>query len=602
MIGSICDVPKVLEVMRIVNIVISIIRIAVPIILILSVMIKFVRVITSPDKEEMPKMIKVVTKSVIAAVIVFLIPTFVSVIVGIVAPNSDYKQCLEVKSLEDIRQIYVTQEEKLVTKAEESNDIYDYSTAYSNLVNIKDATKRQEFISRLDSVKEKIDELNKKSSGTYTTGYGSEIEKTDQIKTACGYILNEDTVRVQLRTCTDSHQYKNPDEALPGGSVFRNNNYYAKETIPFKKYRMGLFFGEIPPNYSTDNLLQTFAIMYTNVILRSLVPRQIRRGEANKVLPTLDYVAGSCTQNYKEYIYRERYESGKYKDKIDSVMDATRYFILVNSKGELIDVRYNTSSGILDVMKRAAREGKDILGMVEALKSGHKLSGFYKDAHVYDCRNTIAGSSSNVDPDDADPSNINSNIIYLGDSRTIAYDSIKSYLGFDDNKEFIYAKVSTGYDDYFRSQMSSAQSKINSNKDKTFAVTVNYGVNAKSAYKSFCDYYDSFLKKIDKKNPFIIISVNPIDESSVTYYKDSNTNSNVDKFNNYMKDTCINQLRTNNPGYKIYYCDVNKSLSINEWVSRKYISSRDGIHYTKAGSKYIYDYTKKCVAIYEKSR
>lgn len=361
---------------------------------------------------------------------------------------------------------------------------------------------------------------------------------------------------------------------------------------------MGLFFGEISPDYSTDNFLQTFAVMYTNVILKSLVPRQIRRGEGNQVLPVLNYVAGSCTQNYRENLYRSRYESGKFKEKIDSVMEATRYFILVNSKGELIDVRYNTRSGILDVMKKAAREGKDILGMVEALKSGQDQSGYYKDAHLYDCRNTIEGAKSSADIDNIDIKNLDINIIHLGDSRIQAYNSIKDYLGFDENKKTIYARYSTGYDGFFKSQMNNAKNQINSNKEKSFVVTVNYGVNAKGAYKSFCDYYDNFIKNIDNKNSFYIVSVNPFDENNVAYYKDENKNSKVEVFNNYMKSSCINQIKKNNPNSKVYYCDVYGSLPISKWVNNKYISD-DGIHYTKEGSKYIYEYTKKCIASHQ---
>ena len=65
-----------------------------------------------------------------------------------------------------------------------------------------------------------------------------------------------------------------------------------------------------------------------------------------------------------------------------------------------------------------------------------------------------------------------------------------------------------------------------------------------------------------------------------------------------MRNTCINQLRTNHPQTNIQYCDVYGSLPISEWQSRNYITG-DGIHYTKEGSKYIYEYTKKCVAFYE---
>ena len=145
MIGNICDMPKVLEIMRIVGITISIIRIAVPIILILSIMIKLVRVVMSNKDDELSKMGKVIVRNIIAAVLVFLMPVFVRVIVDIVDPNNEYEKCLQVSSLEDIRKIYNDQEEDLVKKAEESENIYDYSNAYSNLTNIKDSNKRKEL-------------------------------------------------------------------------------------------------------------------------------------------------------------------------------------------------------------------------------------------------------------------------------------------------------------------------------------------------------------------------------------------------------------------------------------------------------------------------
>ncbi len=594
MIGNICELPTVLRVMRIVNIIIIIIRVVIPIILIISVMIDLVRAINS---SELNKISKPIINKLLAAILIFLVPVFVKLIANITLANSEYQSCLGEISLETINNAYIKQAILLVEKAEESNNIYDYSNAMSYLINIDDKEKKKEFEERLAKVKSIIDEQNKKPS-VATTGYGSDIPITDEITTACGYVLNDETVKVHLSTCTNEHQYKNPSQALPGGAVYSGGNYHAKENIPFAKYRMGLFFGEIPPTYSTDNFLETFAVMYTNVILRSLVPRQIRRGEGNQVLPVLEYIAGSCTQNYRENLYRSRYESGQYKEKIDSIMAATKYFILVNSNGKLIDVRYNTRSGILDVMKKAAREGKDILGMIEALKSGHDLAHYYKDANLYDCRNILSDAKVEEKGSDLVTEKIDVNIIHLGDSRIQAYKSIKNYLGIDDKKETIYARFSTGYDDYFKSQMQSAKSKLNREKEKTFAITVNYGVNAKRAYTSFCNYYDKFIKNMDKKHSFYIISVNPFDEDSVKSYKSDNTNAKVELFNNYMKNTCIKQIKDNSPNAKIYYCDVYGSIPIETWVKNKYIKD-DGIHYTKEGSKYIYEYTKRCIASHQ---
>lgn len=599
MIASICSEPKVLEIMRVVNLFINIIKVAVPIILIIVTMLKFLDAVKSNDSDALQKASKKAITNGIAAVIIFLIPTIVTLIVRLTFPNKDYKNCFEIKTHEEIDIIFLDKEEELVNIAETTTSLTDYSNAVVYLQNVKDKDKKAEFDERLKFVKDMIDERNRKASKTVveTTGYGSQIKPSDEIRTACGYVFNEDTVQVRLRTCTDQFQYKDPDDALPGGAVFNGETYYAIKTIPFSKYKMGLFFGEIPPDYSTDNLLQIFAVMYKSVIFSSLVPRQVRRGEANIVLPELNYVAGSCTQNYKENLYRERYESGKYKEKIDQIMEATKYFILANEDGTITEARYNVDSGILDVMKKAAREGKDILGMLEAMKSGTYLAGYYKNASVYDCRNLIEGQVVEGATDE-DIKNLNVNIIHLGDSRVQAYTGIKDYLEFNNSKESIYARFSTGYDDYFKSQMSSAKSELSRNKDRTYAITVNYGVNAKRAYKSFCDYYDRFVQGMDKKHQFYIVSVNPFDESKVTAYKDDNTNAKVEAFNNYMKDTCIPQIKRNSPNAQVFYCDTYGSISLEEWAKRKYIKE-DGIHYTKEGSKYIYNYTKKCIASHQ---
>ena len=103
---------------------------------------------------------------------------------------------------------------------------------------------------------------------------------------------------------------------------------------------------------------------------------------------------------------------------------------------------------------------------------------------------------------------------------------------------------------------------------------------------------------MDKKHQFYIVSVNPFDESKVTAYKDDNTNAKVETFNNYMKDTCIAQIKRNSPNAQVFYCDTYGSISLEEWAKRKYIKE-DGIHYTKEGSKYIYNYTKKCIASHQ---
>lgn len=145
--------------------------------------------------------------------------------------------------------------------------------------------------------------------------------------------------------------------------------------------------------------------------------------------------------------------------------------------------------------------------------------------------------------------------------------------------------------------MNSAKELINSNLNKTYAITVNYGVNATSSMAKFCDYYIDFVKSMNKKNKFIILSVNPFNENKSIYYQKDDKNEYIEKFNNYMKNTCIGRIKESSPDAEVYYCDSYNSMPLEEWVDNEYIAG-DGVHYANMGSKYIYNYTKKCVAAY----
>ena len=126
MIGSICSEPKVLEVTSIVNTIITIIKISVPILLIISLSIDFTKATASNDSDALEKTKKNAVSKAIAAALVFFIPTFVGIIANITLQNSDYKNCLKSYSKEEIQGIYISREEEYTSKAEESIDINDY--------------------------------------------------------------------------------------------------------------------------------------------------------------------------------------------------------------------------------------------------------------------------------------------------------------------------------------------------------------------------------------------------------------------------------------------------------------------------------------------
>lgn len=89
MVLGICSAPEVLEVMRIVKIVITIIKIAVPILLIIFGMITYVRAITDSDNDNITKANKTIINMFIAAVAIFLVPTIVGVVFDVAGANSN---------------------------------------------------------------------------------------------------------------------------------------------------------------------------------------------------------------------------------------------------------------------------------------------------------------------------------------------------------------------------------------------------------------------------------------------------------------------------------------------------------------------------------
>ena len=79
MILNICDNGDVLSVMRIVNITVLIIKIAIPIILILSLSINYLKAVYTSDNDALVKANKQAVNKMIAAILIFFIPTFVNV-------------------------------------------------------------------------------------------------------------------------------------------------------------------------------------------------------------------------------------------------------------------------------------------------------------------------------------------------------------------------------------------------------------------------------------------------------------------------------------------------------------------------------------------
>ena len=170
MILNICDSPDILKVMRIVDIVITIIKIITPIILIVSGMINYLTAVKDNDSDALNKANKMLVKKIIASILIFLIPTFVNLIAKMTEGSLEYSSCITNATPEGINIAYYNNSKKYIDKAYKSKSSSDYNIALSYIDKIDDESKKQELINDLFDLKLYLnikDKIDKKED--YTT-------------------------------------------------------------------------------------------------------------------------------------------------------------------------------------------------------------------------------------------------------------------------------------------------------------------------------------------------------------------------------------------------------------------------------------------------
>ena len=177
MILSICDDPKTMEVINIVVRIVNILKIVVPILLLFVLAFKFTKAAVAKNEEEVKKAEKTAVPSVIAAALIFLVPTAINLIIDISFPDNEYSACFVETSVEKIEAAYVMKMEKLFNRADNSLNMGDYVAAMNYLTYIKNEKERQEYEEKLKEIKEKIDKIREQniiaSSGYLDMDFGS---------------------------------------------------------------------------------------------------------------------------------------------------------------------------------------------------------------------------------------------------------------------------------------------------------------------------------------------------------------------------------------------------------------------------------------------
>ena len=93
MILGICSSPNILETLYTVKIIITVILIAVPSILIFSLIFKLISATTKSDEDAIAIIKKKAIPNVIVSVLIIIVPTLVNVLVQLAFPDSEYSLC-----------------------------------------------------------------------------------------------------------------------------------------------------------------------------------------------------------------------------------------------------------------------------------------------------------------------------------------------------------------------------------------------------------------------------------------------------------------------------------------------------------------------------
>ena len=158
MILDICTNPTTLRVFRIVRIIIDIIKIVVPIILIISLMVDLMGEVTN-DEKDFSKVSKLIVMKILAAILIFLIPTIVGIIARTTGFNTNsYVSCLENATDENIEIMQQKYARKLLDININNCTLSNYTVAKKEINKIKDVGIRKQMMSELEVYKKAYDE------------------------------------------------------------------------------------------------------------------------------------------------------------------------------------------------------------------------------------------------------------------------------------------------------------------------------------------------------------------------------------------------------------------------------------------------------------
>ena len=176
---------------------------------------------------------------------------------------------------------------------------------------------------------------------------------------------------------------------------------------------------------------------------------------------------------------------------------------------------------------------------------------------------------------------------YIGDSRTVGmyyalYGGSGNFISSVTDQERWYAKVSAGYNWFINDAINQIDLYLEKDSyDLIFLMGANDLYNANIAF-NYINIISEYAINYPDSN-FIVVSVNPINDSLISEHGYSVINQDVISFNNNLNEEIL-RINISN----LNYCDTYKDI-INVF------ETNDGLHYTAKTYRSIYNLINSCL-------
>lgn len=263
MILSVCSNPDLLSIMLIVNKVINLLSIIAPIGLIIFASIDLVKAIIASDVDKIAKQKRMMPVRIVAAIIVFFVPSVLDLIMNFADNTFEYNSCFTNATEENIKIAYLNSADNAVAKAETSLNRVDYDEAELAVSKLEDGLEKDNYEERLKIVLQTIKDMDKTETiiskspsstiigggklnivGSYSSGGNGSCKK--------GIALNSEPDPSAAINCwsyvktSDFVFPKDPKTGLPLGSWPKNYSSIPTQLSGYKTYA-GTFIVPVTP-------------------------------------------------------------------------------------------------------------------------------------------------------------------------------------------------------------------------------------------------------------------------------------------------------------------------------------------------------------------